>query len=101
MRSIEIHVIESDEDLDLGLISGLLEVEDLTDVIACSACQEDLGDAVDDLEFVEFAILLDHERRWFMCIECSAIVLDGADTSNEPLLALLDDDEYEDFDLNN
>jgi hypothetical protein len=99
MRSIELHVIESDEDLDLGLVAGLLEVEDLADDLACTACLEEVGHVTEG--FVQFAIVLDHVDRWFMCMICSADVLDGTTASEEPLLVLGDDadDEYEDFNL--
>jgi uncharacterized protein with PIN domain len=82
MRSVEVHLIESNDDIDLGLLAGLLDPEDLTDDLRCSACSDELGNLSVE-EFVEFVAILDDKRTWFLCTTCSDDVLNGYRTSNE------------------
>lgn len=75
MRSLEVHVFETDTDIDLGLQAGLLELDDL-DETTCSECDERIGHV--GVDFVEFAITLDEEDEpWFTCSDCAAPVINS------------------------
>jgi hypothetical protein len=89
MRSIEVHILESESDAENGVLVGLLEPEDLTDsCLACSACSEDIGYVTD--RFIAFAVVLDHEDdSWFVCLDCSENV-----TDKSPAYAVDDDEDY-------
>ena len=91
MRSIEVHLIESRDDVILGLLAGLLEPAEMTDYLECPACSEEMGELSDD-DFVEFVVMLDERRKWFICMECSDDVVNGYPTSNESVHSLFVDD---------
>lgn len=75
MRSLEVHVFETAEDIDLGLQGGLLELDDLDDT-QCSECNERVGHV--GVDFVEFALTLDEEDyAWFTCSECAGPVVNS------------------------
>lgn len=107
MRHIELHMLETDSDLDLALQAGLLEPEQLVSTV-CSDCDEYVAHVGD--EFIPFAVVLDDKDRvWFVCEDCSAPVTDGAievtrEVSLEGLIdeefqsqSLFDDEEFEKF----
>lgn len=97
MRSIELHVLEHGSDMDKAVVSGLLEVEELSTDLACTACSEDVGVTV--AAYFPFAVVLDDESRWLMCTACIETVTDPS-TSDESteLLSYVDvDDDIELF----
>jgi uncharacterized protein with PIN domain len=96
MRSIEVHLIESTDDVVLGLLAGLLEPKEMTEYLVCPACDEEIGE-VSEEEFIEFVVMLDDRRKWFICMECSDDVVNGYQSSNEARHSLFVDD-LEDLD---
>jgi hypothetical protein len=97
MRSIELHVMEHGSDMDKAVVSGLLDVEELSTEIACTACSEEVGITV--AAYFPFAVVLDEDSKWLMCTACIEDVADPS-TSNESteLLSYIDDpDEIELF----
>ena len=97
MRSIELHVLEHGSGMDKAVVSGLLEVEELSTDLACTACSEDVGVTV--AAYFPFAVVLDDESRWLMCTACIETVTDPS-TSDESteLLSYVDvDDDIELF----
>jgi len=69
MQHFEVHFIETELDIDLGLQSGLLTVEQL-DASECAECSNLLGHSADSFE--SFAIIIDeNDRDWSLCSECS------------------------------
>jgi hypothetical protein len=96
MRSVEVHVIESTDDVFLGELAGLLSPED-TDDLQCSSCSADMGE-MNNEEFVDFVVILDDKKTWFMCTECSEDVLNGYQTSNEAVHSLFVQEDLDDLD---
>ena len=73
MRSLELHVFETDEDIDSGLQAGLLELDDL-DETACSECAEQVGNV--NGVFEPFVVSLNEEDLiWITCSDCAAPVI--------------------------
>ena len=72
MRSIEVHVIETDDDINLALKSGLLESADL-DELYCDECEETVGH--EGSAFHEFSVVLyEDDASWFLCADCASPV---------------------------
>jgi hypothetical protein len=95
MRSIETHVIETGQDVDIALKIGLLEVTDL-DITECSSCSDPVGHTKDG--FVSFTVSLDDtDVPWFNCTGCATPIIDpdsaAGTTSYEGLF-----DSQEEFD---
>jgi hypothetical protein len=73
MRSIEVHVLETDVDLGLAVRAGLLTENDL-DELWCDECEETVG-PTESKVFDEFSVVLyDDDTSWFLCASCSANV---------------------------
>lgn len=73
MRHVELHIIETDEDINTGLLSGLLSLDDL-DILSCIACTDDVGQV--DGAFYGFVVAIDHEDLpWYVCTECASDVV--------------------------
>lgn len=101
MRSLEIHVFDTDADLDSGLLSGLLTVDDLDDV-ECIACLDEVGHV--NGAFMSYVTVLDETDQWFLCVPCATTVLDSTGTSgitsdSDFYLLDVDDEEFDNFDL--
>lgn len=94
MRSLEIHVFDTDADLDSGLLSGLLTVDDL-DEVECVACLDEVGHV--NGGFLSYATVIDETDQWFLCVPCASTVLDasGPEEVSDPFY--LDDEEFDDF----
>jgi hypothetical protein len=101
MQHFEVHFIETEEDVDLGLQSGMLTVEQL-DNTSCNECGAHVGHASGVFE--SFAIVIDiDDDDWALCSECSGPVTYGARfTADESLEFLsevetLNEDDLEPF----
>lgn len=95
MRSIELHVMETDTDLDSGVLAGLLDNDEL-DGVECSACYEDVGHV--NGVFYAFAVVLDDVDQWYVCTSCSSNVLNPTDVSSiEDIFSA--DEEFDEFEL--
>ena len=89
MLHLEIHVLETEEDLDLALQSGLLTIGQVNGT-KCSDCGIELGYA--SLEgFEPFAVIInEHDQDWHACTECASPVIDGPATFYESYEDLAD-----------
>jgi hypothetical protein len=107
MRSLEVHLLETDADLGSALTAGLLLPEHLKET-ACSDCGEGIGRCRDADYFESFCVVIDEtDRDWVLCADCASPVIDGdyrqATTTPEVYLApttyskLLDDEELDFF----
>lgn len=98
MRHLEIHVIETEQDVDLALQSGLLSLDRL-DSTECADCALPVGHASTD-GFEPFAVVIDeNDFDWAVCVECASPVTDGVPIEDTESLELLMDLEDLDEDL--
>lgn len=75
MRHLEIHVIETEQDIDLALQSGVLTAHRL-DASTCSDCQEPIGHNPELDSFEGFAVVIDEfDDDWNTCLDCAMPVL--------------------------
>jgi hypothetical protein len=98
MRSLEVHLIESETDIDSLLNAGLLLPEQLA-ATDCYECDAEIGFI--DPEFEAFVVVLDeNDQDWTVCAECAGPIIDYVNTYFPPLLhnryALSVDDADED-----
>jgi hypothetical protein len=70
MRNIELHTIENSHDFIQANEVGL----DVSDNETCSTCFDPVGEDVTG-QFIPFAVLLDDESEWIVCLECADPVL--------------------------
>ena len=102
MRHLEIHVIETEQDIELALQSGVLSVDRL-DSSTCSDCQERIGYNADLDSFEGFAVIIDEDDEdWAVCLDCSSPVISERlfdDSDSLEWLATLEapDDDLEKF----
>lgn len=97
MRHLEIHVIETEQDVDLALQSGLLSLDRL-DSTECVDCALPVGHASTD-GFEPFAVVIDeNDCDWAVCVDCASPVTEGATIpETESLEALIDSEDLEFF----
>ena len=62
MRSLEVHLLETDTDLGSALKAGLLLPEHLRET-ACSDCGESIGHANGEDSFEPFCVVIDETDR--------------------------------------
>lgn len=80
MRNLELHVFETDTDIDEAVQSGLLYPESLHG-IECLSCSTEVGNT-EAVGFTPFSYVIDDEdREWFVCLECSEPMLLGLASS--------------------
>ena len=85
MQHIEIHVIESDRDIDSAVECGLLDGPFALD--PCEHCGEEVGTLG---HFHTFVIVLNGDDQWTLCYDC-ALPLFDPNASDD----YLEDDEDE------
>jgi hypothetical protein len=84
MRHLELHVVETEQDIDLALQSGILTVDRL-DMTTCFECDEPIGYNLELDGFEPFVVVIDDtDSDWALCLDCSAPVLDSTGKS-EPI----------------
>ena len=77
MRSLEVHVIENDEDLDEAIQAGIVLQEHL-DESECSDCGVEVAHASGTQTFDAFCMVLDDsDRDWLVCLDCASSVVEG------------------------
>jgi hypothetical protein len=86
MRSLEVHVFETDRDLDLALNAGII----LPEQVARTACVE-CGDAICYSgrveEFCPFVLIIDeNDQDWALCEECASPIVDYVDAFFPPVV---------------
>ena len=77
MRSLEVHVIENDEDLDEAIQAGIVLQEHLEES-ECSDCGVEVAHASGTQTFDAFCMVLDDsDRDWLVCLDCASSVVEG------------------------
>lgn len=78
MRSFELHTVEHPDDEQLAIEAGLIEPEDALDQSECIGCGMAIGLCYSqpDLRFISYAICLDDDDYWLLCLDCSKPVYD-------------------------
>lgn len=87
MQHIEVHVIESETDLDLALQAGILSIEQLGHT-ECQECSTNVAYSAES-EFSAFAVVInDADQDWALCMDCAGPVVNSGGS-------FLDSDSYE------
>lgn len=74
MRSLEVHVLESETDIDLALSSGVLLPEQMV-MTDCSDCDGRVGYGA--ASFEPFVVVIDeHDQDWTVCADCARPIVD-------------------------
>lgn len=101
MQHFEVHLIETEYDIDLALQSGLLTVDQL-DTPNCSECDNSVGHASGSFEM--FAIVIDeNDSDWPLCTECvGPLIYNSIFDSSDSVeflsgLELSNEDDLEEF----
>jgi len=83
MRSLEVHVFETETDLDHALRSGIA----LPEQLAMTECREcDLTTGICDGDFEPFVVVIDeNDQDWILCTDCASPMLDYVDTYFPPV----------------
>lgn len=101
MQHLEIHVLETETDIDLALQSGILTVDQLghTECSECSSGVAYSGEA----GFEPFLVVInEHDQDWPVCLDCASPVLEQVPSKGHTSYEMLIDDELEDLeDLEN
>lgn len=89
MRNVELHVLQTNGDVSLGIQAGLLDETDVQDA-ECAACSDVVGHIAGT--YFPFAVALDDQSQWLVCEDCASNVLDTS-----PYVVDKPDDDYELF----
>ena len=99
MRSLEVHVFETDTDLDNALRAGIV----LPEQVARTACVE-CGQPIcfsSSAPFCPFVLIIDeNDQDWTLCEDCASPIIDYVDVFFPPVTKShfeSDTDEYELF----
>lgn len=99
MQHLEVHVIESETDIDLALQAGVLTVDQLGHT-QCLECATGVAYSGED-GFAAFAIVInEHNQDWSVCMQCAGPMVDQEPYIEESYEALVDRDleDPENFD---
>lgn len=97
MRSLEVHVFETDTDLDNALKAGIVFPEQVA-ITECSDCGE--GVCYTDELFCPFALIIDeNDQDWILCEDCASPILDYVDKSFPPVVRSHFPEDPDDYDL--
>jgi hypothetical protein len=100
MRSLEVHVFETDRDIDLALHAGVVLPEQVarTECVECAdpICYSGQADG-----FCPFVLIIDeNDQDWALCEECASPIVDYVDAFFPPVVKshfLIDPDDLEYF----
>jgi len=100
MRSLELHIFETEDDVDIAIQSGTALPEQISSV-RCTECDGALGYASLD-EFEPFVFVIDeNDQDWVVCCECSSPIIDYVDAFFPPVtkshFSVIQDEDYELF----
>lgn len=98
MRSLEVHVFETDRDLDLALSAGIVLPEQVarTECVQCEAPLCYSGNS----EFCSFVLVIDeNDQDWVLCENCATPITDYVDTFFPPVVKshFLEPEDYDYF----
>lgn len=84
MRSLEVHLFETDDDLDLAIQSGTALPEQIASTV-CSECEGKVGyGALDGFEPFVF-VIDENDQDWIVCTECASPIIDYVDAFFPPV----------------
>lgn len=84
MRSLEVHVFETDTDLDNALRAGIVFPEQIART-ACVACDEPICYSTNHFE--PFVLIIDeNDQDWSLCEECASPIIDYVDAFFPPVV---------------
>ena len=97
MRSLEVHLFETEHDVDLAIQSGTALPEQVANT-KCSDCDGAVGYGCLD-GFEPFVCVIDeNDQDWIVCTECAGPIIDYVDAFFPPLtrsrFAVDDDLDY-------
>jgi hypothetical protein len=81
MYHIELHGIESMDDIRSATESGLLDEKTKVHTYECADCDKQIGNVSGSL--VPFVIAFEDEEFWTVCMECAAPIVDPGDQTDE------------------
>ena len=85
MRSLEVHLFETERDVDLAIASGTALPEQMA-VSECKDCAGPAGYSSGDFE--PFILVIDeNDQDWILCAICARPVLSYVDAFFPPLVA--------------
>lgn len=96
MRSLELHVFETEHDVDVAIQSGTALPEQIAKT-SCSECDGCVGYSSLD-GFEPFVFVIDeNDQDWVVCTECAGPIIDYVDVFFPPVVSSrfhTDDLEY-------
>lgn len=98
MRSLELHVFETEYDVDIAIQSGTALPEQIAHT-ECSECEGKVGYGGLD-GFEPFVFVIDeNDQDWIVCGECASPIIDYVDAFFPPVTRsqFADPDEYDYF----
>lgn len=85
MRSLEVHVFETEQDVDIAIQSGTALPEQIAQT-SCLECEGALGYSSLD-GFEPFVFVIDeNDQDWVVCIECASPIVDYVDAFFPPIV---------------
>lgn len=97
MRSLEVHVFETETDLDIAVRSGVIPPEQVAKT-ECVQCESPI--CFSSAEFTSFILVIDeNDQDWSLCEECASPIIDYVDAFFPPVTRshFADPDELEFF----
>lgn len=86
MRSLEVHVFETERDIDLALGAGIVLPEQLASS-RCIECADGIGYSSTGPVFGSFVLVIDeNDQDWLLCHECASPILSYVDTYFPPVV---------------
>jgi len=83
MRSLEVHLFETEDDVDLALQSGTALPEQIASN-DCTECDGPVG--YSGLEFEPFVVVIDeNDQDWAICVTCAGPIIAYVDTYFPPV----------------
>jgi hypothetical protein len=85
MRSLEVHVFETERDIDLALGGGIVLPEQLASS-RCIECSDGIGYSSGPV-FGSFVLVIDeNDQDWLLCHECASPILSYVDAYFPPVV---------------
>jgi len=99
MRSLEVHLFETERDVDLAIRSGTALPEQIA-ITRCIDCSDPAGYGAG--EFQAFILVIDeNDQDWILCCDCAGPILSYVDAFFPPVVRShfhdLDEDDLELF----
>lgn len=98
MRSLEVHLFETEHDVDIAIQSGTALPEQIAST-HCTECDQSVG-YDGDHAFEPFVFVIDeNDQDWVVCSECASPIIDYVDAFFPPVTKsyFADPEEFELF----